>query len=178
MDIKQTASARAALTLGKDMSFRDYAQGAWRMRGIGQGQTIALMVVPEIKKLMFTQCQLGLGKPQPAPEDPVPVVEDAQLLIDVAAWLNINSVRSEQLQFNLLCEQSISNVWRKRAHNTLLGAHQLLVGGAVHACMFAPSTVCSHLCTVEHVAHHLVSPCTRVNVHTSAARWDPQRRMV
>jgi len=33
MDIKQAVDACAALTLGKDMVFRDYAQGAFRMRG-------------------------------------------------------------------------------------------------------------------------------------------------
>jgi len=38
MDIKQVLNAKAALTLGKDMTFRDYAQGAFRMRGIGRGQ--------------------------------------------------------------------------------------------------------------------------------------------
>ena len=48
MDIKQTVDACAMLTLGKDMVFRDYAQGAFRMRGIGKGQTIKLIVVPEI----------------------------------------------------------------------------------------------------------------------------------
>jgi hypothetical protein len=48
MDIKQAVDACAAMTLGKDMVFRDYAQGAFRMRGIGKGQTICLLVVPEI----------------------------------------------------------------------------------------------------------------------------------
>lgn len=48
MDIKQAVDACAILTLGKDMVFRDYAQGAFRMRGIGKGQTIKLLVVPEI----------------------------------------------------------------------------------------------------------------------------------
>ena len=48
MDIPQGASARAVLTLGKDLMFRDYAQGAYRMRGIGKGQTIALFVIPEV----------------------------------------------------------------------------------------------------------------------------------
>ena len=56
MDIKQGASARAALTLGKDMTFRDYAQGAFRMRGIGQGQTLVLFVIPEVARLIQTQC--------------------------------------------------------------------------------------------------------------------------
>ena len=35
MDIKHRVNARAAVTLGKDMVFRDYVQGAYRMRGIG-----------------------------------------------------------------------------------------------------------------------------------------------
>ena len=48
MDIKHNIAARAALTLGKDLTWRDYAQGAYRMRGIGKGQTIELLVTPEI----------------------------------------------------------------------------------------------------------------------------------
>lgn len=40
MDIAQAPTARAVVTIGKDMTFRDYAQGAYRMRGIGIGQTI------------------------------------------------------------------------------------------------------------------------------------------
>ena len=34
MDIKQAAASQAAITLGKDMCLRDYAQGAWRMRSV------------------------------------------------------------------------------------------------------------------------------------------------
>ena len=48
MDIKQHYTARAALTLGKGMTLRDMAQGAYRMRGIGMGQTITVLVIPEI----------------------------------------------------------------------------------------------------------------------------------
>ena len=40
MDIHQCIDSKAAITLGKDMTFRDYAQGAFRMRGIGQGEFI------------------------------------------------------------------------------------------------------------------------------------------
>ena len=39
MDIKQAPNAKAVITVGKDTTFRDYAQGAYRMRGIGEGQT-------------------------------------------------------------------------------------------------------------------------------------------
>ncbi len=55
MDIKQPVDACAALTLGKDMVFRDYAQGAFRMRGIGRGQSIVILVIPEIEDRIKAQ---------------------------------------------------------------------------------------------------------------------------
>ena len=42
IDMKHSPNAVAALTLSKDMTLRDYAQGAFRMRQIGQGQKIHL----------------------------------------------------------------------------------------------------------------------------------------
>ena len=48
MDIPQPFVTSALLTLGTHMTFRDYAQGAYRMRGIGKGQTIRLLVVPQV----------------------------------------------------------------------------------------------------------------------------------
>lgn len=50
MDISHVMNACAVLTLGKDLTFRDFAQGAFRMRGIGRGQTIKLFIIPEINK--------------------------------------------------------------------------------------------------------------------------------
>ena len=52
MHIDQALDARAAITLGKDMTLRDYAQGAWRMRGLGKGQTLTAIVVPEVRELI------------------------------------------------------------------------------------------------------------------------------
>ena len=37
MDISHLSNARAVVTLGKDMTFRDFVQGAFRMRGIVRG---------------------------------------------------------------------------------------------------------------------------------------------
>jgi len=50
MDIKQSINARAAVTLGKDMAWRDFAQGCWGMRGLGKGQTVHMIVVKEVEK--------------------------------------------------------------------------------------------------------------------------------
>ena len=54
MDIKHVVNAVAVITLGKDMVFRDYVQGAYRMRGIGQGQRIHVFVIPEVGFRNFT----------------------------------------------------------------------------------------------------------------------------
>lgn len=57
IDIKQSPTARAVITIGKDMVFRDYAQGAYRMRGIGKGQCIHLYLVPEVISLVSQTLQ-------------------------------------------------------------------------------------------------------------------------
>ena len=129
MDIKHAVNAMAVVTLGKDMTFRDYAQGTFRMRGIGQGQTIMLYIIPEVLKLIKTHmiaAQTGKQVEQliyertisEAHNDHAPVEEVK--LEDVSAWLVVNSMRSEKVQFQMLSEQSIENVWRKQAFNALM----------------------------------------------------------
>lgn len=121
IDIEQPASASAALTLGKDMTFRDYAQGAFRMRGIGCGQRIELLITPEVQQLiddaLMSLAPRDAGKPQPS-------LGPAGLeLRKVVRWLHISTMRSESLQFHLLCDQSLANVWRKAAFGRMLQAH-------------------------------------------------------
>ena len=53
----------AVVTLGKDMTWRDYVQGAYRMRGIGKGQRICLMVIPEIVGLITKEIPFYSLKP-------------------------------------------------------------------------------------------------------------------
>jgi hypothetical protein len=143
MDIHQTIDARAVLTLGKDMTFRDYAQGAFRMRGIGKGQTVHMFVIPEVLRLIDDQMKKGatgasLFKPavQQQPQGAygsdmlalsaantgisvTSATEGRQLLINIAAWLTVNGMKSENVQFRMLCQQSVDNVTRKRAHGIL-----------------------------------------------------------
>lgn len=42
-----------AITLGKDMVFRDYAQGAYRLRGIGKGQKLRILIIPDARRHAF-----------------------------------------------------------------------------------------------------------------------------
>ena len=154
MDIHQCIDACAALTLGKDMTFRDYAQGAFRMRGIGKGQTIELFIIPEVLRLIEKQIKRpqqnfhgGMTSLTPVPAQtwsggdllslstPTPAAcmdltnghaGGAQLLKDVSAWLTINGMKSENVQFRMLCQQSIENVPRKRAFWTLTASYKEL----------------------------------------------------
>jgi len=146
MDIHHSLTAKAVLTLSKDMVFRDYAQGAFRMRGINKGQTIHLMLIPEVCDLIGRE--LRKINVRSTITDDVPhqnshreimsersychghVVSSRhprghvqQVLVDINTWLVINSMRSERVQFNQLCIQNISNVWRKKAYQVLLGEH-------------------------------------------------------
>ncbi|KAL4123645.1 hypothetical protein PRIC2_009496 [Phytophthora ramorum] len=59
MDIKQGVNARAVVTLGKDMTFRDYAQGAYRMRGIATGQSVCLFLIPEVENRIRHEMKLA-----------------------------------------------------------------------------------------------------------------------
>ena len=104
-DIRHVANATAIVTLGKDMVWRDYAQGCYRMRGIAAGQRIRVVVIPEVQRLIKSE---------------VPSAGDFTPLGEIVAWLIINSLRAEQLQWSMLCAQNIGNVYRKDAFNVLM----------------------------------------------------------
>ena len=77
---------KAALTLGKDMTFRDYAQGAFRMRGIATGQTIHLILIPEVNELLRRELRAAQMEELamiPSGE----VLRDASILTAITAWL-------------------------------------------------------------------------------------------
>ena len=128
MDIKHRLRARAALTLGKDMAWRDYAQGAYRMRGIAKGQSIVLLVSPEVKQLIRADIRHVVDE----------AALDSALEVNtlprwVAAWQLLQQVRSELLQFAMLQFQNLANVWRTPAFNALLdGYHFALQGRNPH----------------------------------------------
>ena len=84
MDIMQGLQAKAVVTLSKDMTLRDYAQGCWRMRQLARGQTLHLYVVEEIMQLI-TDTVPNAGE------------EDRFLPAEVVAFLAVNSCRSEAM---------------------------------------------------------------------------------
>eukprot|EP00466_Bigelowiella_natans_P015194 jgi/Bigna1/85176/estExt_fgenesh1_pg.C_20373 len=102
MDIKQALDAKAAVTLGKDMTFRDYKQGCYRLRGLAKGQTLCVLIVGEVRQLIRKASNTG------------------NILCDVVAWLTTNSMRSENLQHLALCGQLLNNAWRRQAWVSLI----------------------------------------------------------
>jgi len=115
MDIHQCIDARAAITLGKDMTFRDYAQGAFRMRGIGQGQTLELFIIPEVMERINKHVRLLSGAKSNQLQiaantfgndllslGPIHSQAPQNLLVNVASWLTLNGMKSENMQFRLL----------------------------------------------------------------------------
>lgn len=108
IDIKHSLNAVAVCTMGKDMTLRDYAQGCWRMRGLGKGQTIHLLLVEEV-------CTLVNGAQQFCDDNASTGGgnDEQQLLNKVLAWLLTNSFKSEKGQFLQLQTQSLADVWRR-----------------------------------------------------------------
>ncbi|KAA0175363.1 hypothetical protein FNF27_03064 [Cafeteria roenbergensis] len=121
MDIKQAPAARALLTIGKDNTLRDVFQAAWRMRGIGKGQTVNFLVTPEVASLI----QRNRGARAFASED---------LLQGLFGWLLRNSIRIESLMFSQLCKQDMAHTWRRSAFRDM----QAIMGGVDPACAATP----------------------------------------
>ena len=140
-------NATAVITLGKDMTFRDYVQGAYRMRGIGSGQKIHVYIIPEVADLISREIRaanssdslvttgilqtmtrlsgreaqataslLGNALQQADKQN----VEAEKVLEALVAWLVINSMRTEQTQWSMLCVQNASNIYRKNAFARIL----------------------------------------------------------
>ncbi len=103
IDIKQSPDAHAAVTIGKDLTIRDFAQGCYRMRQLGKGQVVHCIWVPEVKKLV------------PRTGDSVET-----LATDAVAWLTSRYIESEVLQFSELCRQTADSFPRRHALSQLL----------------------------------------------------------
>ncbi len=74
------------------------------MRGIGQGQKVHIYITPEVAKILQRELTGVIFKPITGKTDHV--------LEDVVATLTINSLKSEQMQWTMLCVQNIGNLYR------------------------------------------------------------------
>ena len=84
------------------------------MRGIGIGQKIHVYIIPEVQEIMNRELK-NVEIPVLGRED----ITSDHVLEDIVAWLIINSLRSEQTQWTMLCIQNIGNLYRKNAFKSL-----------------------------------------------------------
>merc|ERR1740130_2341234 len=103
-DTKQPLQCYAVVTVSASMTFRDYAQGAWRMRGLGKGQKLKILMTPELVKKVQ-----GVVK------------KDSSLdLHDIVAFLLSNGFDSEGKQFACLQIQNLATMWRRSSLRGLM----------------------------------------------------------
>merc|ERR1712087_154820 len=95
------------------MTLRDYAQGAFRMRGIESGQKIELLLTPEVKHLMAAACQAIGGVGSAAPTD------HQDMLVATLTWLTLNGVLAEEQRRHHLIKLNMHNLWRSDACRAL-----------------------------------------------------------
>jgi hypothetical protein len=77
--------------------------------------------ITEVQALIYREVQIeekGIC-PYTKGNEPDCTVEE---LWRIAAWLVVNSMRSEQTQWNMLCVQNVSNIYRKNAFGNMLSA--------------------------------------------------------
>eukprot|EP00439_Symbiodinium_sp_Y106_P025402 s2695_g3.t1 len=92
---------------------RDFAQGAYRMRGIGRGQSICLYIIPEIEQLISRD--IGLAHLPQLPGFASLGSRHKGVLDAVACWLLCQSMRTEKVQYAMLQLQNLANIWRRTA---------------------------------------------------------------
>lgn len=135
MDIPQPIDGYAVATIGKDMTLRDFSQGCWRMRDLGQGQRVHVVVPCEVEKLMEEVAKTGaLNKVAGASPQHAPVLRPNLLLL---AWLTQNGVRSEEQQAVQLREQNIRDVARRMSLGLLLQFKKPMPSEKQHEAMAA-----------------------------------------
>ncbi|CAK9037999.1 unnamed protein product [Durusdinium trenchii] len=144
MDVKQPLLCTAALTLSKDMTLRDYAQGAYRMRAIGHGQRVEVLMTPEVRSLMNKSLSTVEKLQEEARASALaalkrkPEAWAQAVLVDLLAWLVLNGIRAEARKRHLLHQQDLQNLWRAAACRVLESprAEQLLAEGRLKIALF------------------------------------------
>ena len=93
------------------------------MRAVGRGQTITLLLTPQVSHLV----RVEVARLQRRPTSEQKGLRDAsheQALKVVCAWLLVNLMRTEDVQAGLLAEQRLAHVFRQRALEHLLAHHR------------------------------------------------------
>lgn len=111
-DVPMPPDAIGACTLGAANTYRDFAQAAWRLRRLGKGQTLHVLLVHEIASLARKTVAELLSS--------VPAAAGELTPSEVVCWLLSNTLQQEALQASALAGQKLAHCWRAPALDTLL----------------------------------------------------------
>lgn len=139
IDIKHNFNALAAVTIGKDTTWRDHAQGCYRMRGIKDGQRLNLLIPPQVVSAIAGDLltvpraadlikQNAESKMDDPPGPPASTDKGRKLdaLQVVASWLFSQQLRQMKMRFTMLQYQDVANIWRSQSLEVLKqGAKEL-----------------------------------------------------
>ncbi|CAK9079768.1 Hypothetical protein SCF082_LOCUS38067 [Durusdinium trenchii] len=106
MDIPQAVSGRAAITVSKDMTFRDFSQAAWRMRRLGRGQTLLVLQHRAVPELLETR--VGLD-----------VLRSLSLPQRLVLFLYLQGLADSEAQEDALKTLHVATLWRRGAMQVL-----------------------------------------------------------
>jgi hypothetical protein len=112
-DMKMPMDAKAIVTVGKGMTLRDHAQACWRMRGLENGQTLDVLIVTEIFKLIGIDQSCNLSSN---------FDNESDVLNSLLVWLIKNGLHSENLQRIAFSARKILDCWRTRSLDRLLSS--------------------------------------------------------
>lgn len=105
-DILQALNAKATLTLGKDVTLRDAAQGAWRLRDLDRLQSVSWAVLPEANVRIRHQFQLKNG--------------DALTFADILWFIQLNQAKQQLNHLIASTKQKIDHVVKRAIDNFIL----------------------------------------------------------
>ena len=145
MDVVHAPDACAAITIGKDMVFRDYSQGAWRMRQLGSGQTLRVLLVPEIARLVqedearvpnsshravHNVATIAATPSTTTGATPVLGAQEGESSLfrpwpsRIVGWLVLNTLRSLSVQYGALGRLQLVDLWRRQVFQGTMLAPQ------------------------------------------------------
>lgn len=116
-DVKHCPEALAAVTVGKDTTWRDHAQGCYRMRQIKDGQRLNLLLPPQVVSTIAGDLKVSekalRGDGQRSEQN----LEGA--LHIVTGWLLYKQVKTMAQRKLMLQFQDLANIWRRGAMDVL-----------------------------------------------------------
>jgi len=121
-DIDQSQAAKGWVTIGRNMTLRDFLQAVWRLRGLGKGQVVQYLIDDEVKAIIIEK--LGLQA-----DSTITLIEILEFVIEnqceklgddnFKAYKQELAALIQRLLFGSLMRQDLSPINKKAAYTRL-----------------------------------------------------------